>query len=143
MAEQLSLMADGELPAHPTGLVQQAFDIYQAAAKAAGWRQATVLDDGRQTAITRALKTYGGLAGFRAALERASKSSFLLGKTGRSGVHANWKPGLDFFLQRQSIRNLIEGAYDDAPTGTVTPKATWREKQVDDAKAALKRALGK
>lgn len=133
------LFTEGELASHPTPLQQQAADIYNLIAKDAGWRRALVLDAARRKAIARAVKDYGGLAGFRSALERASKSAFLTGKAKMGDGHEGWRPTLDFFLQAKSIRNLLEGVYDDREAAK--PKRTWREQQVEDAKAAVERLM--
>src|SRR5262245_6110854 len=132
------LFADGELAAHPPKLVQEARDIYNNIAITVGWRRCAVLDSARAKAIPRAVKDYGGIAGFKAALERAARSSFLTGKVKAGKGHENWRPTLDFFLQAKSIRNLLEGVYDD-PEGGYKPEKSWREKQVEDASAAVDR----
>jgi hypothetical protein len=44
---------------------------------------------------------------WRAAIERASQSSFLMGAT------SNWKADPDWFLKPDSVTRILEGAYDD------------------------------
>lgn len=138
------LFSDGELPGMVPKIVQQAVDTYNAIAALAGWRKAAVLDASRRRAIPRAIKDYGGLAAWKAALERAARSAFLTGKAPTKGNgHENWRPTLDFFLQPKSIRNLLEGVYDDPEGGYRPPKKNWREQQVADANAAIDKIFGR
>jgi hypothetical protein len=110
-----ALFEDGELADAPDSLVQSAQDCYNETAKGLPWRQSTSLTEARKTALRRAVKDYGGLVGFRAAMVRAAKSPFLLGHTGRTGAFHNWKPTLAFFCQPKSIENLLDGVYDPEP----------------------------
>lgn len=139
--ETVSLFGDDELQGRPPPTVQKAVDLYNAIAEPLGWRKVVVLDSARRRSIPRAVKDYGGLGGFKAALERASRSSFLTGKVKAGNGHEGWKPSLDFFLQPKSIRNLLEGVYDD-PAGGYRPepvKKSWREEQVASTSAAIDR----
>lgn len=119
--------------------IQAVVDLYNEFAVIAGWRKSTVCDDGLQRAIRKRMKTYGGLVGWKTALERAAKSSFLGGKTGRQGQHEGWKTSLSFFMQEKSCRNLLEGVYDDPAGGikAAVEKKTWNEERVAKAKAML------
>lgn len=107
-----ALFQDGEIAGIPDKIAQSAFDAWNETAKPLNWRAALVLTDARRKTLRRAVKDYGGLAGFREALVRASKSPFLLGHVGRSGAHKDWKPDLDFICQPKSIIRLLEGFYD-------------------------------
>jgi hypothetical protein len=145
MAEQLDMWGGGdfEVAGKPAPNIQKVLDIYNEVAALVGWRKSTVCDDARITAIRRAMKTYGGLAGWKTALERASKSTFLTTAKGRyKNGEETWKgPSLDFFLQQKSIRNLLEGVYDDPVGGFVqpAPKKNWNDERIAKAKAALDR----
>lgn len=141
MAEQIDMFGGGdfEVAGKTPKPIQQVMDLYNEFAAIAGWRKSTVCDDGLQVAIRKRMKTYGGLAGFKTALERAAKSSFLAGKTGRQGQHERWKTNLAFLMQEKSCRNLLEGVYDDPEGGIRAPveKKTWNEERVAKAKAML------
>lgn len=114
-SEASALFEDGELAAVPDNIIQSAQDCYNETARGLPWRQSTSLTEARKTALRRAVKDYGGIVGFRAAMTRASKSPFLLGHTGRTGAFHNWKPTLAFFCQPKSIENLLDGVYDPEP----------------------------
>ncbi len=134
--QEPALFGDGELAAAPDNIVRDAQDCYNETAKGLPWRASTSLTEARRTALRRAVKDYGGLAGFRAAMERAAKSPFLLGKTGRTGIYKTWKPTLAFFCQPKSIENLMDGVYDPEPEETkrlVLP-TTWKPPHLRDQK---------
>jgi hypothetical protein len=57
-------------------------------------------------------------ARWSAALERATRSSFLMGRTPRTGTHANWRPTPDWLLRTDTLIKIEEGFYDD--TGATT-----------------------
>jgi hypothetical protein len=126
MAKALSpnpaLFEDGELADAPPPLARRAFDLYNDFAKRNGWAVAQLLDPGRVSALKKAMPYYGGVAGFQANLEKASRSEFLMGRVpGRNGQKA-FKLDLDFLLQPKTMRRVIEGFYngEQAATPTVT-----------------------
>ena len=45
---------------------------------------------------------------FRSFFQRATENDFLMGRTQRSGEHANWKPDLDFLLTERGMKHVIE-----------------------------------
>ena len=136
-----ALFSDGELAPHPSRLVQDALDTWNAAATAHGWPVARILGPLRVKGLKRALTISGGLIGWKAALAKAGESSFLTGKTGRNGDHANWRPDLEFFCNERKLTKILEGGFSDAkPAG---PRETWREKQAREAREALRKVYGK
>lgn len=133
-APTLPGFGEGEMSPHGTPTVRRAFEIYDDFAKANKWVVTTVLDEGRQRAIKKALVTYMGLDGWQKQLEKATKSDFLMGRVAPKPGYRQFKMHLDFLLQPKSIRSLIDGLYngDDGghevkPGQTVTASAiNWR-----------------
>lgn len=126
--------AEGEIAAHPTGLVREAFDMFNEYAKANKWVVTSVLDDRRIKAIRSSLPVYGGIEGWRKNLEKAARSDFLMGRVpGRDG-RKTFKLDLDFLLQPKTRTRVIDGFYNgenDVPQTkqgeTVKPAAiNWR-----------------
>lgn len=129
-AEIIPLFADGEIAAAPSPLLQEALAAWNETATAVGWHTARILDEARRRSLNRAIKDYGGLVGFRGALETASKNAFLLGQTPRE-KHQDWKPDLDWFITPKAIRKLLEDRFPanlekrqdrNAPTAAIN----WR-----------------
>lgn len=133
-APSLPGFGDGEIAAHPSRLVRDAFDTYNDYARRNKWVVTTVLDEGRQRAIKKALVTYMGLDGWQKQLEKATKSDFLMGRVAPKPGWRQFKMTLDFLLQPKSIRSLIDGIYNGEsdtvatkPGQTVTAGAiNWR-----------------
>lgn len=93
--------------------VAEGVRAYNAVAREHHWPIATLPANKTREAKLRArLGECGGLDGWREAMVRAGKSPFLTGTSGRTEDHANWRPGLDFFLQAKSFTKLMEGQYD-------------------------------
>lgn len=86
--------------------LKDAVDIWNDMAKKMGLSQVQKLTDQRKSKLNARLKSCGGLDGWRAAVEKASKSAFLTGETG-------WRADFDFMLQEKSFTKLMEGAYDN------------------------------
>jgi len=143
--EQLSLIEGDEVAPMPSKPIQNAFDLWNEIAKAAGWPEVTARTTSRQSTMRRALRDVGGLVGWKTLLEDAAASAFLTGKVPPTNGHRQFVLSYDWLVKPANLVKVMEGNYRDgerAPA-TTAPKATWREKQVDDAKAALKRVLGK
>ncbi len=140
MTDAPALFTDGELAPHPSKLLQDALDAWNTAAAAHGWPLARILGPSRVTGLKRALRLCGGLVGWREALAKAGKSSFLTGKTGRNGDHAHWRPDLEFFCNEKKLTKVLEDGFTDAAPAA---RETWREKQAREAREALKKVLGK
>ena len=103
---------DPPKPAPPPP-VDQAIQAYNEVAKRTGWPTAAKLTPKRRTGLKARLEDAGGLVGWTVLLERASRSSFLTGKTGGGNGHENWRMDLDFLLRDEKFTRLREGAYDD------------------------------
>lgn len=100
------------------GEVGEALKLWNEAAERIGLPTAQKLTDSRRKAIKARLSESGGLDGWRCALAKVEASSFLAGKTGRTGEHANWRCDLDFILRQAKFTKLMEGGFDDPPGGT-------------------------
>lgn len=102
----------------PLDPLERAVAAYNAAAEFAQWPICQRLTPARSKALKARLVECGGIQVWTDAMARATRSSFLIGKTGRGGDHAQWRPDFDFILQSKSFTKLMEGGYDDAPGNT-------------------------
>ena len=93
----------------------QALKLWNETAERIGLPMAQKLTDPRRRSLKARLSESGGLDGWRCALEKLEASSFLTGKSGRTGEHANWRCDLDFILRQQKFTKLMEGGFDDTP----------------------------
>jgi hypothetical protein len=81
------------------------------------WPKCTKITPKRAKLLARiAADDAGGFGGWKAALERAARSSFLNGKGKRSANHANWKADLNYFARLDVFIEIIEGKHDDEST---------------------------
>lgn len=101
------------LVTQPEREIEVAIEAYNLTAQYAKWPTCQVVTDKRRKAVKARLADAGGLDGWKEAMRKAALSSFLLGKTGRGGDHANWRPDIDFFLTQSKFTKLMEGGYDD------------------------------
>ena len=53
------------------------------------------------------------LAWFSLYFDRASANDFIMGRTRKSGDHANWKADLDFLLSEKGMKQVIEKTETD------------------------------
>lgn len=67
-----------------------------------------VLTSKRADHTPRATSAEEALAWFREYFGRARDNDFLMGRTSRSGDHANWKCDMDFLLTDKGMRHVIE-----------------------------------
>ncbi len=74
------------------------------------WSLTSTRPDGSR----RATDAVEALGWFRDYFTRARGNDFLMGRTPRSGPHANWKCDLDFLLTEKGMRQVIERT-PDAP----------------------------
>lgn len=132
-AEQPPLFEVDEIAPTPDKVTTDALAVFNEVAgrvnleaKAIIWRLAKVLTDARRKRLKVAVQDCGGIAGWRKALDDASRNNFLLGKEGRTATHRNWSPDLDFFLQPKTVLKMIEGAYSpslETPKRLLIPMA--------------------
>jgi hypothetical protein len=108
---------------HPD--VDAAYADYLEAARRLKWTIPRKLDTDRRKGISRILKEWDGLVGWRDALAKAEASDFLSGRIPRSGEHANWRVDLDFLLNPKKFRRLAEGGYGG--TSGALSRDTWAE----------------
>lgn len=67
-----------------------------------------VLTSSKADQTRRAETAEQGLAWIRNYFERARENDFLMGRTPRTGEHANWKCDLDFLLTERGMKHVIE-----------------------------------
>lgn len=67
-----------------------------------------VLTSKRADQTPRATNAEEALDWFRTYFERATENDFLMGRSQRSGEHANWKCDLDFLLTERGMKHVIE-----------------------------------
>jgi uncharacterized protein YdaU (DUF1376 family) len=87
--------------------VEQAFALWNVAAAREGWPEVMFLNGPRRIALMARLAECGGLDGWRAALEAASRAEFL---KGRDGAFHRWF-SFDWLLQADKFTRLMEGRY--------------------------------
>lgn len=77
-----------------------------------GWVLSSTKSDNSRRATTaeEALEWIGGYFG------RAADNDFLMGRTPRTGEHANWRCDLDFLLTDRGKKHVIERTYDGEAT---------------------------
>lgn len=85
-----------------------AFEAFNALAERIGLPQAQLLTPERRSRLRQRLAECGGMSGWGAALAKVEASSHC-----RGGGSRGWRANLDFMLQKQSFRKLMEGNYDD------------------------------
>lgn len=113
MSDQAALFTDGELAEAPERIVVEALAAYNAVAKRQGWAEATALTKARRSTLKRAVQDYGGLSGFRNALEIAAKSNFVNGKVKPRDDRPRFRANLDWFCRPVTVPKIIEGFYRD------------------------------
>lgn len=86
--------------------LKEAVKIWNEMAGKCGLAQVQKLTDQRKSKLKARLNSCNGLEGWGLAVEKVSKSGFLLGDTG-------WRADFDFMLQEKSFTKLMEGAYDN------------------------------
>jgi hypothetical protein len=74
-----------------------------------------VLNPKRRTALRARMRDPTWRDGWREALDRIPKCSFLMGHGSR-----RWKADLEWFLRPDSVSRILEGKYDDNDDGTYT-----------------------
>ena len=112
-AEQVDMFAGTVGP--PAPVVQAAADAWNEYAARFKWRKANVLDKARRATILRALGDYGGLVGWREALETVSKDRFVQGLVppAPGSRFRQFKANIDWFCQAQTIRQVGDEFYED------------------------------
>lgn len=67
-----------------------------------------VLKSSRPDGTPRATSSEEAVDWFRSYFERATENDFLMGRTNRTGEHANWRCDLDFLLTEKGMKHVIE-----------------------------------
>lgn len=99
----------------PTPVVQAAADAWNEYAARFKWRKCNVLDKARRATIARSVGDYGGLAGWRAALEKVSKDRHVQGLVppAPGSKFRQFKAHIDWFCQAKTIRQVGDEFYED------------------------------
>lgn len=113
MAEQVALFADGELAEAPSPLVAEAQAIWNEYATKNKWKKCVVLDKARRAAMSRAIQDYGGLVGWRAALQKVERNRFVMGKIPPRDGLKQFVANIDWFCRAVTIRKVFEDFYED------------------------------
>lgn len=116
--EQPDLLGEDMLGMPPPAL-QDAFNAWNEHAKAVPkWPTVKTLDEGRRTKLKKALRTCGGLVGWRAMLADATKSDVLTGR-------ASWAKGskwfnFDWLIKPANLVKVLDGNYENAEAEPVS-----------------------
>ena len=86
------------------------------------WPKVQVLSKPRKRALTACLKAVGGIEGWQDLLAKVTASDFLMGRTARSGEHANWRFDFDFLVQPKRYIKIMEGGYGNSPNSQRAPE---------------------
>ncbi len=73
---------------------------------AAMW--AWVLTSTRSDGTRRAVNSEQGVEWFRGYFERVTHNDFLMGKTAKSGSHANWRCDIDYLMTAAGMKQVLE-----------------------------------
>jgi hypothetical protein len=98
---------EGIPPESESAAIDKAFSLWQEAATREGWPEVMFLNSVRRWRLAQRLADSGGLDGWQAAIEAASRAGFLKGPDGR--FH-RWFD-LDWLLDEQKFTRLLEGRY--------------------------------
>lgn len=77
-------------------------------------RWAWVLTSNRPDGSRRAENVQQGLDWFREYFGRTRDNDFLMGRTPRSGEHANWRPDIEFLCKSQGLKHVLEKTQETA-----------------------------
>jgi len=90
-------------------------------AELSGWARWRDPAPARERVAQVRLRQTPAAAPWEKALEQASQSSFLVGRTRQEGRHANWRPTPDWLLKAGTLERILGGNYDDAPAAPARP----------------------
>lgn len=108
----VSSLSSGNDETKPIDEISEAVAMYNATAKASGWPGVRILSKARRSALAARLRECDGLGGWRAALEKAQASNHCCGQNQRG-----WVANFDFLTRQSSFVKLMEGNYDNRPSG--------------------------
>lgn len=112
--------AYASLSDRPGSEIQLAVDIYNAAAKLSGWPSVQKLTAARSRSLKARMAEVGGMDGWEAAIEKASLSDFLCGRTSKPWTGL----GFDWLVKEANFTKLMEGNYDNRTDNTRAAKGT-------------------
>lgn len=99
----------------PSPVVVEAQRIWNEFAVKNSWRKCNGLDKARKATILRAVEDYGGIVGWKKALETVERSRFVMGKVApRPGSgFKQFKANVEWFCQAKTIRQYQDEFYED------------------------------
>lgn len=124
----------------PGSPLDQAYEVYAAAATGAGWAQIQKRTGARDASLRKRLKDIGGVPGWKLALERAAASDFLCGRAPPREGQQPFFADLDFLIRESSFVKLMEGKYDNRAANAVGQK-TGRQPANQSFAAAVARTV--
>jgi hypothetical protein len=107
---------DVSLQVSPAGDVSEAVRFYNDAAAKVGWPSVQKITPTRSRSLKARIADAGGMEGWRFAIERATQSDFLSGRTAKPWTGF----GFDWLTKAANFTKLMEGNYDNRinhPTG--------------------------
>ena len=129
---QPDMFAGMEAVVPPSPTVLEAQEIWNTYAEKNKWKKCVVLDKARKATIARAVGDYGGILGWRQALEKVERNRFVMGKVPpREGTRfKQFQAHIDWFCQAKTIRQVFEGFYEDdgGQDGIEQPGSSFRSK---------------
>jgi uncharacterized protein YdaU (DUF1376 family) len=124
------------LQVSPAGDVAEAVRIYNDAAAQVGWPSVQKLTPTRSRSLKARMVDAGGVDGWRFAVERATRSDFLCGRTPKPWAGF----GFDWLTKAANFTKLMEGNYDNrfnGPFGAPEPSRKGGDRIFDEiARAA-------
>jgi hypothetical protein len=100
----------------------EAVEVFNQFADEHDWPKVQVLSEPRKRALAGCLKSVGGIEGWQHLLAKVTASDFLMGRTARSGEHANWRFDFDFLVQPKRYIKIMEGGYGNSPNSQRPPE---------------------
>jgi hypothetical protein len=123
-ADKPSVTVNTEAKASFAEIVDRVVSAWNAMALANGLAQVRVMDASRKQSLRLRLKSVG-LPALLEAIDIIGRSDWLKGE----GRNNNWRPTIDFLLQPESLRKVLEGSYGG---GKAEPKGPSRPLSPDE-----------
>ena len=117
--------------------ISQAVVLWNALADECGLSKPRKITKDRQAKLCARLKDCGGIDGWKDALDRIRRNSFLRGENNNG-----WKVDFDFVLRESKFVKLIEGGFDRADEGPLEPLTSDEQKTLDEKLARDAAARG-
>lgn len=126
------------LQVSPAGDVSEAVRIYNDAAAKTGWPSVQKLTPTRSRSLRARISEAGGMDGWRHAVDRATQSDFLSGRTAKPWTGF----GFDWLTKAANFTKLMEGNYDNRDCNRRGQSADMRQNRPDPALEQALRLAG-